>query len=112
MSSIWLEKAENIYLNSFCFGYNLEIPFSPYYWAFMLRSPSIRKKFIILAQGISRYNISKNKVMDMNVPVTKIEEQRNIGELLNNINNIIDLQKGRMGELNLIKKYYLQKLFV
>lgn len=39
MSSVWLENAENIYLNSFCFGYRPTKEFNPYYLAYMLRSP-------------------------------------------------------------------------
>lgn len=50
MSSIWLGKQPNIYLNSFCFGYRPSIPTNPYYLGFMLRSASVRKKFILLAQ--------------------------------------------------------------
>ena len=59
MSSVWLNNSENIYLNSFCFGYRPERKLDSYYLAYMLRSPEVRKKFVILAQGISRYNISK-----------------------------------------------------
>nr|WP_307897789.1 restriction endonuclease subunit S [Clostridium botulinum] len=82
MSSVWLENTENVYLNSFCFGYRPTVEFDLYYLAFMLRSPEIRKKFMFLAQGISRYNISKNKVMDMNVPVPELNEQRKVGTFL------------------------------
>ena len=38
MSSVWLENAENTYLNSFCFGYRPTVEFNPYYLAYMLRS--------------------------------------------------------------------------
>ena len=44
MSSMWLGNADNIYLNSFCFGYRPTIEFDNYYLAFMLRSASIRIK--------------------------------------------------------------------
>ena len=59
MSSVWLGNAENTYLNSFCFGYRPIVEFNPYYLAYMLRSSTMRKKITFLAQGISRYNISK-----------------------------------------------------
>lgn len=44
LSSVWLNNSENVYLNSFCFGYRPSINIDYYYLAYMLRSQSIRKK--------------------------------------------------------------------
>lgn len=63
MSCVWMEDLPNTYLNSFCFGYRPIMDFDLHYLAYVLRSDSIRQKIILLAQGISRYNISKSKVM-------------------------------------------------
>lgn len=111
MSSVWLETAENIYLNSFCFGYHPMVEFDPYYLAFMLRSPVIRKKFMLLAQGISRYNISKNKVMEMLVPVPEIVEQQKIGSFFKQLDDTITLHQRKLDLLKEQKKGYLQKMF-
>lgn len=111
MSSVWLETAENIYLNSFCFGYHPMVEFDPYYLAFMLRSPVIRKKFMLLAQGISRYNISKNKVMEMLVPVPEIVEQQKIGSFFKQLDDTITLHQRKLEKLQELKKGYLQKMF-
>ena len=40
------------------------------------RSESAREKIILLAQGISRYNISKNKVMEIAVSLPSLDEQK------------------------------------
>jgi type I restriction enzyme S subunit len=72
MSSVWLADCQDTYLNSFCFGYRPVIKVDNYYFAYLLRSTVIRKKIIFLAQGISRYNISKNKVMEISVPLPTI----------------------------------------
>ena len=93
MSSVWLENAENTYLNSFCFGYRPTTEYNPYYLAYMLRSSSMRKKITFLAQGISRYNISKNKMMDIEMPIPSIDEQKQIGEYFRNLNNLITLHQ-------------------
>ena len=93
MSSVWLGNADNIYLNSFCFGYRPTIEFDKHYLAFMLRSAPIRKKFQLLAQGISRYNISKNKVMEMSVPVPNIVEQKELGRFFKNLDQTIAFQQ-------------------
>ena len=93
MSSVWLENAENTYLNSFCFGYRPTTEYNPYYLAYMLRSSSMRKKITFLAQGISRYNISKNKMMDIEMPIPSIDEQKQIGEYFRNLDNLITLHQ-------------------
>lgn len=112
MSSVWLGNDENVYLNSFCFGYRPLNNLYPYFMAYLLRSTSIRKKFIFLAQGISRYNISKNRVMDMYIPLPPIEEQKNIGDFLYSLDNFLSLQKEKLDKMRLLKAALLEKLFV
>ena len=93
MSSVLLEKSGPTYLNSFCFGFRPFIALDKYFLAFMLRSDVIREQLIFLAQGISRYNISKNKVLDIVVHMPNINEQIYIGEFFNSINNLITLHQ-------------------
>ena len=93
MSSVWLENTDNTYLNSFCFGYRPSIKVNNYYLAYMLRSNPVREKIVLLAQGISRYNISKNKVMEIEVSIPEINEQHQIGLLFCNIDNLITLHQ-------------------
>ena len=112
MSSVWLENAENTYLNSFCFGYRPTAEFNPYYLAYMLRSSSIRKKIIFLAQGISRYNISKNKMMQIEMPIPSIDEQKQIGEYFRNLDRLITLHRSKLEKLQNLKKSMLQQMFV
>ena len=112
MSSVWLENSKNTYLNSFCFGYRPLIPFDPYYLAFMLRSSLMRKKITFLAQGISRYNISKNKMMDIEIPVPIMSEQHQIGEYFRNLDYLITLHQRKLEELKNMKKTLLQQMFV
>ena len=111
MSSVWLGNTDNTYLNSFCFGYRPEIEINPYYMAYMLRSRSIRNQLVILAQGISRYNISKNQVMKIEVPFPALAEQKMIGECLTNIDNLITLHQRKLDQLKTLKKYFLQNMF-
>ena len=112
MSSVWLENAENTYLNSFCFGYRPTTEYNPYYLAYMLRSSSMRKKITFLAQGISRYNISKNKMMDIEMPIPSIDEQKQIGEYFRNLDNLITLHQRELEKLKNIKKSCLENMFV
>lgn len=112
MSSVWLGNEANVYLNSFCFGYRPVTELAPYYMAFMLRSPNVRKKFIFLAQGISRYNISKNRVMDIEIPVPNIDEQRKVGQFFKDIDDLITLHQNKLDQLKTLKKTYLQNMFI
>lgn len=112
MASVWIKNTENVYLNSFCFGYRPTVKFDVYYLAFMLRSAEIRKKFMLLAQGISRYNISKNKVMEMKVPVPELNEQRKVGTFFRNLDNLITLHQRELDLLKDLKKSMLQQMFI
>jgi len=112
MSSVWLKNCHNTYLNSFCFGYRPNIKVDNYYFANLLRSTVIRKRIIFLAQGISRYNISKNKVMEISVPLPNLEEQKQIGSYFQNLDKLISLHQQEIQKLKNIKKACLEKMFV
>ncbi len=112
MSSIWLGNQPNIYLNSFCFGYRPTIELDCYYLGFMLRSSSVRGNLILLAQGISRYNISKTKAMDIAIPVPNKDEQSKIGLFFSQLDNLITLHQRQLEKLKNIKSALLVKMFV
>ncbi|WP_419894210.1 restriction endonuclease subunit S [Ligilactobacillus salivarius] len=113
MSSVWLGDERHIYLNSFCFGFRpTGNMFNPYYLAYLLRSNNIRNKMMILAQGISRYNISKNKVMKLDITIPNIREQQKIGEFFKQLDSLIALHQRKLDHLELMKKGLLQQMFV
>ena len=93
MSSVWLADQEDVYLNSFCFGYRQDSTFDPHYLAYMLRSRSVRPNLTLLAQGISRFNISKNKVMELSVPVPSAVEQEQLGQYFTKLDSLITLHQ-------------------
>lgn len=93
MSSVLIEKQGKTYLNSFCFGFRPVYKIDAYYWAYMLRSAYVRKQIIVLAQGISRYNISKKKMMDIDIPMPSSGEQKKLGALLVQFDRLITLHQ-------------------
>ena len=93
MSSVWLGEKPNTYLNSFCFGYRPTVDIDHQFMGNLLRSPHVRNEMKILAQGISRYNISKNKVMDLEITLPSKEEQKLIGSILNHIDSQLTLHQ-------------------
>lgn len=110
MSSVLLEKKGKIYLNSFCFGYRPTEKLDNFYLAYMLRSEPIREKMTLLAQGISRYNISKNKVMKIDIPIPSHDEQESIGQYFRNLDNLITLHQRKLEEQQKQKKSLMQLL--
>ena len=112
MSSVWLSDQDDVYLNSFCFGYRQDSTFDPHYLAYMLRSSSIRSDLALLAQGISRFNISKNKVMELSVAFPSAVEQKQIGQYFARLDSLITLHQRKLELLRNIKKSLLDRMFV
>ena len=113
MSSIWLFNQDNVYLNSFCFGFRVFVNYiKPVYLARYLRSEEMRKTINILAQGSTRFNISKKEMMKLNIKVPYIEEQIKIDNFFNKIDILILKQGKKIEILKHRKKGLLQKMFV
>lgn len=111
MSCVMPENKDNIYLNSFCFGYRPTEKFDLDYLAYVLRADSFRQEMTFLAQGISRYNISKNKVMEVSIPIPNLEEQTMVGQYFSNLDHLITLHQRKCDQTKNLKKYMLQKMF-
>ncbi|MEI3613558.1 restriction endonuclease subunit S [Pseudogracilibacillus sp. SO30301A] len=111
MSSVWLDKRPNVYLNSFCFGFRPTIKFDYYYIGYMLRANSFRKQMEILAQGISRYNISKAKVLETVVLLPSVQEQQKIGEFFKVLDERIANQERKIAKVKALKSAYLTEMF-
>ena len=112
MSSVWLSDQPNVYLNSFCFGYRQDGSFDSRYLAYMLRSQGVRSDLTLLAQGISRFNISKSKVMELEVPYPGLREQAQLGLFFERLDNLITLHQRKLELLQNIKKSLLEQMFV
>lgn len=112
MSSVWKYNSPNVYLNSFCFGYRLDYNFDLNYLAFMLRSNDFRKKVIILAQGISRFNISKNKLLNIEIFFPMLKEQQKIGVFFEELDQLISTNNHKLTNLKSLKKSLLQNMFI
>ncbi len=112
MSSVLTKKQGITYLNSFCFGYRPLKKIDLDYLAYILRSNTFRKNITFLAQGISRYNISKTKVMDVSVCLPTAKEQYMVGTFFKNLDTLITLHQRKLDALKKIKSALLEKMFV
>ena len=103
-------KGRDKLTDTFCFGYRPTEKFDLNYLAYVLRSESFRKEMTFLVQGISRYNISKNKVMEVEIPVPSLEEQSKVGRYFSNLDNLITLHQRKCDEEKQKKKALMQLL--
>ena len=112
MSSVLLDNVSNTYLNSFCFGYRLNNfnTLDPYFARFYFRSFQMRDKISRLAQGSTRFNLSKNEIMKLKIKLPSLPEQQKIAEVLSLADDEINLLKNELDELKLQKKALMQKL--
>jgi type I restriction enzyme S subunit len=112
MSSVLLDNVANTYLNSFCFGYRLNSfdTLDPYFSRFYFRSFQMRDKISRLAQGSTRFNLSKNGIMKLKIKLPPLPEQQKIAEVLSLSDDEIKLLKNKLDELKLQKKALMQKL--
>jgi type I restriction enzyme, S subunit len=101
MSSVVVEAVDDLYLNSFCFGYRLRSHdiLIPAYAAFLLRSRPVRSQFVQLAQGSTRFNISKVAAMGVTVTVPPSDEQRRRAGILQQADRVVALETAQLAML-------------
>ncbi|MBQ6648109.1 MAG: restriction endonuclease subunit S [Muribaculaceae bacterium] len=91
MSSVVdVDIKENIYLNSFCFGFRL-IDISKFNTGFLkhlFRSPKVRKQIARTANGVTRFNVSKKLFAELEIPVPPLAVQNKIVEILDNFTSL------------------------
>lgn len=83
-SVVTVQTNEDLYLNSFCFGlrlHNLE-EYNLHFLKHLLRSNDVRGQIKQTASGVTRYNISKKRFVNISIPVPPIEVQTKIAEIL------------------------------
>ena len=102
-----------VYLNSFCFSFRPSSPndLIPEFSGYLFRSPIYRKLVTILAQGSTRFNISKVAFLNLSLPIPQTKEQQKIADCLASIDELITLELQRLDHLKLYKKGLMQQLF-
>lgn len=112
MAAVWFGTESNVYLNSFCFGFRPLVELDSSFFAYTLRSSPVRQQFGLLAQGISRFNISKNKAMDVDIQLPALQEQQAIGAVFAKLDSLITAERLYIEKLQQVKSGLLQKMFI
>ncbi len=112
MCSVLLEEFEYLYLNSFCIGFRLQNNFATdsLYLAYFFRSQEGRKIMKVLAQGGTRYNLSKEALKDIILSLPKYSEQTAIAAILHEMDIEIEALERRMEKTKQIKQGMMQEL--
>ena len=113
MATVVGQKLDDVYLNSFCFGFRIKNrkQYIPMYLAYFFRSMVGRAIMRILAQGATRYNISKNQFRDLQLSMPVYKEQCAIVDVVADIDCEIAALERRLDKARAIKRGLMQQLF-
>lgn len=112
MSSVMLSNIDELYLNSFCFGFRL-YSFNnllPQYACYLFRNKDFREEIIRLAQGSTRFNLSKSEFLKTRVFLPTLTEQNAIAQILDTAHQELKLYEQKLQLLQAQKKTLMQKL--
>lgn len=112
MCSVLLEDVPNLYLNSFCFGFRLnkDSKANGLYLSYFFRSSEGRKLFYSMAQGATRYNLSKSNFNKLELYLPAPEEQIKIANTVTDMNNEIAALEKKLEKYRKVKMGMMQNL--
>ncbi len=101
-----------VLLNSFCFGYRLSRfdVIDPLFLAYFFRATPGRDLIVSLAQGSTRYNIAKTKLVRTVIVLPKIAEQQAIAAVLRGADTEIEALERLLDATRAIKQGMMQEL--
>ena len=113
LCSVFTSDIENVYLNSFCFGFRLTNSLiNSSYIVYLLRSSLGRELMMILAQGATRYNLSKKSFLDSQIRIPEsLQEQQKIAFYFQKLDSLIQTISKKLASLKRIKAASLQSMF-
>lgn len=112
LASVVEFDAHGVMLNSFCFGYRLARVdlIDPLFLAYFFRATPGRNLVVSLAQGSTRYNIAKTKLMKAVIDLPELAEQRAISAALHDDDAEIDALENRLVTVRAIRQGMMQGL--
>jgi type I restriction enzyme, S subunit len=112
MCSILLNEIPFLYLNSFCFGFRLkkETQINGLYLSYYFRSKEGRKLFFSMAQGATRYNLSKANFNNLFIKLPSVKEQDKISKILYDIDQELKTLEKKLLKVKNLKLGMMQNL--
>lgn len=95
MCAVLMDSVRNTYLNSFCFGFRLKTKkVHALFFSYYFNSQEGRKIMRVLAQGATRFNLSKDYFSQTEIELPPYDDQAEIAQTLADMeNDIISLEK-------------------
>ncbi len=112
-ASVFMERAEGIYLNSFSFAlrpHSIE-ELVPQFARYLFRSPDYRRKVFPLAQGTTRYNLAKSSFLKLKLRFPSRVEQQKIGHYLSALDDRLDAASSQLEKMHFFRRSLLQQMF-
>lgn len=112
MCAILKEEVKDLYLNSFCFGFRLkeDSDIDGLLFSYLINSPIGRNLFLSLAQGATRYNLSKSNFNKLIIEVPPLKEQKAIAQILFDIDEEIKKLESKKSKCQSVKQGMMQEL--
>jgi type I restriction enzyme S subunit len=112
MCSLLSCELDNLYLNSFCFGFRLRDKNAAHglYLAYFFRSQRGRELFAALAQGATRYNLSKRALMAVSFRCPSPTEQVAIAEVMIDMDSALTALEAKRDKARALKQGMMQAL--
>ena len=112
MGAVMGEQIPNLYLNSFCFGFRIRnrSKYDPLFLAYFFRGSAGRTMMNALAQGATRYNMSKGQFSALKLSIPFYDEQRAIATVLSDLDAETVALERRRDKTRTIKQGMMQQL--
>ncbi|MCQ2678848.1 restriction endonuclease subunit S [Helicobacter pylori] len=105
MCAVLLDDIDQVFLNSFCFGFRIfDKAVDGLFLSYLINSEIGRKAFENLAQGSTRYNLSKSGFNNVCLILPPLNEQIAIANILSDLDHEIISLKNKKRQFENIKK--------
>jgi type I restriction enzyme, S subunit len=112
MCAFLAKDVQDVFLNSFCFGFRFwkGVPADGLFMAYFFRSLEGRELLKSLAQGATRYNMSKTALLKVAFRLPLPDEQRAISAVLADIDGDIAAVEAELAKVRQLKLGMIQEL--
>lgn len=112
MGAVVAAHQDNLFLNSFCFGFRVydQGEYLPLFLAYFFRGSPGRTLMYALAQGATRYNMSKSQFRTLKLWIPLFDEQTAIANVLSDMDAEIAALEHRREKTSALKQGMMQQL--
>jgi type I restriction enzyme, S subunit len=112
MCAVLAEDVYDVFLNSFCFGFRFRngAEADGIYLAYFFRGREGRELLKSLAQGATRYNLSKTALLKVTFPFPRLPEQTAIAAILSDMDAEIAALEAKLVKARRVKQGMMQEL--